>query len=159
MQLADVLGKRSNNSCRVLAGDINEHREAGIALDERGDVRVVRPRKKVSFPMPRHGAILNLGEPLADGDHIEDMSMSILRVVAPGVTHPPRSTACATGKTRQHQRCAGSFAADAAKNPFSGLRRQPRRNLRLSPSGFRTFLVVRRGRGVAPSTAVTLARR
>src|SRR6516225_6429698 len=33
-QLADVLGKRSNNSRRVLAGDLDEHREAGIALDE-----------------------------------------------------------------------------------------------------------------------------
>ena len=72
-QLADVLGKRSNNSRRVLAGDLDEHREAGIALDEGGDVRVVRSGKKVSFPMPRHGAILNLGGPLADGGHIEDM--------------------------------------------------------------------------------------
>jgi hypothetical protein len=42
--------------------------------------------------MPRHGAILNLGGPLADGDHIEDMSLSTLRVVALGATHPPRST-------------------------------------------------------------------
>src|SRR6478752_7032038 len=51
-QLADVLGKRSNNSRRVLAGDLDEHREAGIALDEGSDVRVVRSGKKVSFPMP-----------------------------------------------------------------------------------------------------------
>jgi hypothetical protein len=50
-QLADVLGKRSNNSRGVLAGDPDEHREAGIALDESGDVRVVRSGKKVSFPM------------------------------------------------------------------------------------------------------------
>src|SRR5580700_5283780 len=91
-QLADVLGKRSNNSRRVLAGDLDEHREAGIALDEGSDVRVVRFGKKVSFPMPRHSAILNLGGPLADRDHIEDMPLSTLRVVALGVTHPPRST-------------------------------------------------------------------
>ena len=36
-------------------------------------MRVVRSGKKVSFPMPRHSAILNLGGPLADRDHIEDM--------------------------------------------------------------------------------------
>src|SRR5262245_64186196 len=42
--------------------------------------------------MPRHGAILNLGRPLADGDHIDDMPLSTLRVVALGATHPPRST-------------------------------------------------------------------
>ena len=45
---------------------LDEHREAGIALDKVGDVRIVRSGKKVSFPMPRHGAILNLGGPLAD---------------------------------------------------------------------------------------------
>src|SRR5262245_43271504 len=89
-QLADVLGKRSNNSRRVLAGDLDEHREAGIALDEGGDVRAVRSGKKVSFPVPRHGAILNLGGPLANGDHIEDMPLSTLRVVALGATHPHR---------------------------------------------------------------------
>ena len=55
-------------------------------------MRVVRSGKKVSFPMPRHSAILNLGGPLADRDHIEDMPLSTLRVVALGVTHPPRST-------------------------------------------------------------------
>src|ERR1700731_4771083 len=86
-QLADVLGKRSNNNRRVLAGDLDEHREAGIALDEGSDVRVVRSGKKVSFPMPRHSAILNLGGPLADREHIEDMPLSTLRVVAFGVTH------------------------------------------------------------------------
>ena len=32
--------------------------------------------------MPRHGAILNLGGPLADGDHIEDVPLSTLRVSA-----------------------------------------------------------------------------
>src|ERR1700688_443135 len=91
-RLADVLGERSNNSRRVLAGDLDEHREAGVALDEGGDVRVVRSGKKVSFPMPRHGAILNLGGPLANGDHIEDTSLSTLRIVALGATHPPCST-------------------------------------------------------------------
>src|SRR5262249_11131002 len=91
-QLTNVLGERSNNSRRVLAGNFDEHREAGVALDKGGDVRVVRSGKKVSFPMPRHGAILNLGGPLANGDHIEDMPLSTVRVVALGATHPPRST-------------------------------------------------------------------
>src|SRR6185295_4175999 len=83
-QFADVLGKGSNNSPRVLAGDLGEHREAGIPFDQSGDVRVVRSGKKISFPMSRHGAILNLGWPLADGDHIEDMPLSTLHVVTLG---------------------------------------------------------------------------
>src|SRR3974377_1291042 len=91
-QLADVLGKRSNNSRRVLAGDLDEHREAGIALDEGSDVRVVLSGKRASSPLPRHSAILNLGGPLADRDHIEDMPLSTLRVVGLVVRHPPRTT-------------------------------------------------------------------
>src|SRR5690349_17321657 len=91
-QLADVLGKPSNNSRRVLAWNPDKHREARIALDQSGDVRVVRSGKKVSFPMPRHGAILDLGRPLADGGHIENMPLSTLRIVALRATHPPRST-------------------------------------------------------------------
>src|ERR1700751_6181887 len=75
-QLADVLGKRSNNSRRILAGDLDEHREAGIALDEGGDVRVLCSGKKISFPMPRHSTILNLGGPLPAGEHIEDIALS-----------------------------------------------------------------------------------
>ena len=42
--------------------------------------------------MVRHGAILNLGGPLANGDHIEDTSLSALRIMALGATHLPRST-------------------------------------------------------------------
>src|SRR5215471_7142020 len=101
-QLADVLGKRSNNSRRVLTWDFDEHREAGIALDEGGDVRVVRSGKKVSFPMPRHGAIFNLGGPLADGNHIEDTPLTTLRVVALGATYPPRSTQLCRQLSLQH---------------------------------------------------------
>jgi acetamidase/formamidase len=36
-------------------------RQAGMALDERGDVRVVRPGEKISFPVTWHGAVLSLG--------------------------------------------------------------------------------------------------
>jgi hypothetical protein len=32
------------------------------------------------------------GRPVANGDHIEDMPLSTLRVVVLGATHPPRST-------------------------------------------------------------------
>jgi acetamidase/formamidase len=39
-----------------------------MALDERRDVRVVRSGEKVSFPVAWHGAVLDLGRPLADGD-------------------------------------------------------------------------------------------
>jgi len=52
--------------------------------------------------MARHGAILNLGGPLANGDHIEDMSLSALRIVALGAAHPPRSTQVCRQLLLQH---------------------------------------------------------
>ena len=78
-------------------------------------MRIVRSGKKVSFPMPRHSAILNLGGPLADGDHIEDMPLSTLRVVALGVTHPPRSTQLRRQLLLQH---AAGLDEEAAIDRF-----------------------------------------
>ena len=77
-QFADVFGERGCHSRRILAWKLDEHRKAGVALDECRDVRVVRSGEKVSFPMAWHGAILGLGWPLADRDHIEDLSPSTL---------------------------------------------------------------------------------
>ena len=65
--------------------------------------------------MPRHGAILNLGGPLADGDHIEDMPLSTLRVVVLGATHPPRSTQLRRQLLLQH---AAGLDEEAAIDRF-----------------------------------------
>ena len=83
-QLADVLSKCSHNVGRVFAGKLDEHHKAGAALDEGGDVRIVRSGDKVSFPMTGYGTVLSLGGPLADRDHIEDASLSTLGVVVLG---------------------------------------------------------------------------
>jgi hypothetical protein len=59
-QFADVLGERGHHRCRVLPWKLDEHRKAAVALDECCDVCILRSVKKVSFPMARHGAILDL---------------------------------------------------------------------------------------------------
>jgi hypothetical protein len=43
-----------------------------MALDLYRDVRVVRSGEKFSFPVAWHGAVLDLGRSLADGDRIDD---------------------------------------------------------------------------------------
>jgi hypothetical protein len=91
-QFADLPGERGHHSCRVLPWKLDEHRKAAVALDECRDVRIVRSGKKISFPMARHGAILYLGGSLADGDHIEYLSLSILGLAAFGVAHLPPGT-------------------------------------------------------------------
>jgi hypothetical protein len=60
-----------------------------VALDECGDVRIVRSGKKVSFPVARNGAVLSFSGSLADGDHIEYVSLSILGPAGFGVAHLP----------------------------------------------------------------------
>ena len=66
--------------------------------------------------MPRHSAILNLGGPLADRDHIEDMPLSTLRVVALGVTHHRRAVRnCADSSLFQH---AAGLDEEAAIDRF-----------------------------------------
>jgi hypothetical protein len=57
-----VFTERGYYGLRVLARDLEKHRKASMALDERRDVRVVRSGEKVSFPVAWHGALLGLGE-------------------------------------------------------------------------------------------------
>src|SRR6266581_2806946 len=61
-QFAQVFTERGYYGRRVLARDLEKHRKASMALDERRDVRVVRSGEKVSFPVAWHGALL--GRPL-----------------------------------------------------------------------------------------------
>jgi hypothetical protein len=53
--------ERADHGCGVPARDLEKHHKAGMALDERRDVRVVRPGEKISFPVTWHGAVLSLG--------------------------------------------------------------------------------------------------
>ncbi|ESX04859.1 hypothetical protein X769_13715 [Mesorhizobium sp. LSJC268A00] len=46
-----------------------------MSLDKGGDVRVVRAGEQITLPMAWDGAILSLGGALADGDHIEYLSL------------------------------------------------------------------------------------
>src|ERR1700722_12256025 len=85
-------GERGHHGRCILAWYLEQHRESGMALDTRRDVRVVRSSQKVSFPMARHGAIFGLGRPLADGDRVNDLSQSALRGAAFGLAHLSRGT-------------------------------------------------------------------
>jgi len=100
-----VFTERGYDGRRVLVWDLEKHRKASMALDERCDVRVVRAREKVSFPVAWHGAILGLSRPLADGDRIDDLSQSALRGAALGLAHLPRCTQVRHQLLLQHAAC------------------------------------------------------
>ena len=103
--------ERGYHGCGVLARDLEKHRKASMALDERHDVGVVRSGEEVSFPVAWHGAILDLGRPLADGDGIDDLSQSALRGAALGLAHLPRCTQVRHQLLLQHAACLNKEAS------------------------------------------------
>src|SRR6516225_5742948 len=50
-QFAHMFRERADHGCGVPARDLEKHHKAGMALDERRDVRVVCPGEKISFPV------------------------------------------------------------------------------------------------------------
>ena len=73
------------------------------------------PVRRSPSQCPGTARLPNLGGPLADGDHIEDMPLSTLRVVARGVTHPPRGTQLRRQLLLQH---AAGLDEEAAIDRF-----------------------------------------
>nr|BAM13978.1 integrase catalytic protein [Pseudomonas sp. K-62] len=69
---------------------MQQHREARRALDQGADRRTAQPENEVSFPMPRHRAILCLGRPLADEDLGGDERFAPTRAACSG--HPQSSS-------------------------------------------------------------------
>ena len=65
-QFAHVFTERTYYSRRVIARHFEKHRKAGLALDERHDVGIVRSAEKVAFPVTWHGAVIGVGRPPVD---------------------------------------------------------------------------------------------
>ncbi len=85
-----MFSQRGNHGRRVLAGDLEKHHKARMALDQSRDVRVVGSGEKVPFPVAGHGTVLDLGRPFADGHRVNDLSQPVLRRAALGLAHLPR---------------------------------------------------------------------
>ncbi|BAV47528.1 hypothetical protein MesoLj113a_43770 [Mesorhizobium sp. 113-1-2] len=58
-----------------------------MSLDEGGDVRVVSTGEQITLPMTWDGTILRLGGAVADGDHIEYLSLPRPALCAFGEAH------------------------------------------------------------------------
>src|SRR4029450_10985473 len=94
-QFAHLCSGRGDPVRRVTAGDLEKHHKAGMALDERCDVRVIRATEKVPFPMAGHSAVIDLGRPFADGNRIDDLSQPALCRATLGLAAAPRrATVC-----------------------------------------------------------------
>src|SRR2546425_10676629 len=73
-QLAHIFAECRNYAGGLLSWELDQHREARMALDERSHVRVVGARQQVAFPMPGNGAVLDFGRTFSDRNRIDDLS-------------------------------------------------------------------------------------
>ena len=88
-----MLDEGSDNALGVLVLNFRQHHKAGMALDQRGDVAVVRPHDQVALPMARNGTILDLRWAFTDRNCIFDFAQlkALLRGV-PGSPDGARAT-------------------------------------------------------------------
>ncbi len=96
--LAQVLGQGLDGGQKTVAdrdrtvalGQVDQHREPGLSLDEGGDGRAtVRPQDQIALPMSWHGPVGNLGGSLADQDHVRDLARGALHSRASRASHGP----------------------------------------------------------------------
>src|SRR6185437_13356000 len=78
-QFAHLLSERGDYGRRVPAGDLETPHKAGMALDERCDVRVISSTEKVTYPGAGPSTVIDRARPFADGNRIDDLSRSALR--------------------------------------------------------------------------------
>ncbi|MCY1293470.1 hypothetical protein D9M68_697070 [compost metagenome] len=85
-----VLDQGVDHSLRVFAGDLQQHDEPRLALDQGDDLAVSAAEQQIAFPVARYRAIFDGCRPLTYRNGIADSSALVsLRGVEPRVTHDP----------------------------------------------------------------------
>ena len=112
---------RARPAMALHAGQVEEHREPGGALDERPDRRTVQPKDKVTFPVAGHGSVVCFSRSFADHDLGRDELLAA--PLGPGSRHTQRPPGPQTGD---------EFAAQGAtpldvEGLVNGLVRDPHR--------------------------------
>jgi hypothetical protein len=100
------LGKywRSDDTEAFLPWEVDQHREAGRALDERADRRTFKADEQVTFPVAGNGAVLGLGGAFADEHVGGDVSPGSLS--CPGPRYAQRPSGPQAGNQLALQRAA-----------------------------------------------------
>ena len=79
----------------LLARQVDQHREAGRALDQRADRRTLQADEQVAFPVPGNRTVLDLGGALADHHLGRHMRPGLLPGSGPRhPQRPPGAQAC-----------------------------------------------------------------
>jgi hypothetical protein len=61
----------------ILVRHLRQHHTARVALNQRGDLTVVRAEDQVAFPVTRYRTVFNRRWSLTDGHHILDLPPSV----------------------------------------------------------------------------------
>ena len=76
-QPSGLFDQRRDDAFGVFVGNLDQHHIPGMALDQRGDVAVLRPADQVALPVPRDGTVFDAGGPLSDRHRILDLTQSV----------------------------------------------------------------------------------
>ncbi len=69
-----MLTQCGNDHFRVLAGHLDQHGKARMALHQSGNVGVLGTGQQIPFPMAGNRSVFHLRRSFADGDGIDDLS-------------------------------------------------------------------------------------
>ena len=103
----------------VQSRQMQQHREARRALDERADRRTVQPQNEIALPVSRYCPVGRLGRTLADHDLRRDEALAALAHARPRRSQRPASSQARRQFTAQcpatldEERLIDGFVADA----------------------------------------------
>lgn len=91
-KLAGVSYQSIDDSFRVLAGNLHQHHEPGLAFDECCNLTVGVAEQKIAFPVPGYCSILGRARAFTDRYGIADVRAVLgLQCVLTRSTHRPRT--------------------------------------------------------------------
>ena len=85
-----MLDQRIDDRLRIFAANLDQHRIAGMALDQGRNLAVLATAQQVAFPVPGYRPVRRAGRTLADRDGVGDAAVIVrLLGVMARPTHRP----------------------------------------------------------------------
>src|SRR5271170_2165213 len=72
-----MLDQRVDDRLRIFAANLDQHRIAGMALDQSRNLAVLAAEQEVTFPVPGYGPVFHAGRTLADRDGAGDSAVIV----------------------------------------------------------------------------------
>src|ERR1700687_3720130 len=72
-----MLDQGVDDRLRIFAANLDQHRIAGMALDQGRNLAVLAAEQQVAFPVPGYGPVFHAGRTLTDRDGVGDATVLV----------------------------------------------------------------------------------